>query len=58
MVADALVWHGAGPDLLHEVVSANGPDFVPYVARATSAEIRRYEDAARLLADIAPRPGS
>ncbi|MFI8931456.1 aminoglycoside phosphotransferase [Streptomyces sp. NPDC053474] len=80
VVADALIWHGAGPDLLHEAVAANGPDAVAYVARAlvfrlvttnerlreqpteqsraTVAEIRRYEDAARLLAAIAPRPGS
>ncbi|MEW2524242.1 aminoglycoside phosphotransferase [Streptomyces sp. NPDC047071] len=79
VVADALIWHGAGPGLLHEAVSANGPDAVAYVARAlvfrlvttnerlrenptersraAIAEIRRYEDTARLLAAIAPRPG-
>ncbi|MGW6059273.1 aminoglycoside phosphotransferase [Streptomyces sp. NPDC055189] len=34
VVGDALIWHGAGPELLHEAASASGPDFVEYVARA------------------------
>lgn len=34
VVGDALLWHGAGADLLRAVTSANGPGFVQYVARA------------------------
>ncbi|MEU7576576.1 hypothetical protein AB0B50_03095 [Streptomyces sp. NPDC041068] len=33
-MGDALIWHGAGPELLREVVSSYGSGVVPYVARA------------------------
>lgn len=34
VVGDALIWHGAGHDLLEEAAAGAGPDFVQYAARA------------------------
>lgn len=74
VVADAVIWHGAGSDLLRAAARVRGADFLHYVARAVvyrlvtageaagaaaqaadAAEVRRFERAARLLAD-ATRP--
>lgn len=77
IVADAVIWHGAGSDLLRAAARVRGADFLRYVARAvvyrlvTSSEViraaapaagsadtaealaeaRRFERAARLVAD-------
>ncbi|MFF3215584.1 aminoglycoside phosphotransferase [Streptomyces sp. NPDC002886] len=34
VVADALIWHGASAELLHQAAPANGPGFTQYVVRA------------------------
>ncbi|MGE6735797.1 aminoglycoside phosphotransferase, partial [Streptomyces sp. NPDC059900] len=82
VVGDAVLWHGAGPQLLREAAAAGGPGFARYVARALvfrlvttserlralpvdgrrstdtdpDAEKRRYERAARLLAELVRAP--
>lgn len=46
VVGDALLWHGAGTDLLRAAASLNGPGFLPYVARAVV--FRLATDSARV----------
>ncbi|GAA1937784.1 TIGR02569 family protein [Streptomyces durmitorensis] len=51
VVGDALIWHGAGPELLHEAASAHGPDFVQYVVRAV---VFRLVTTSEHLRDLLP----
>ncbi|MER5257267.1 aminoglycoside phosphotransferase [Streptomyces sp. NPDC002855] len=51
VVGDALIWHGAGPELLREAASANGPGFVQYVARAVIFRLVTTSERVRALPD-------
>lgn len=52
VVADALLWYGAGPELLDATVTANGPGFGGYIARALV--FRLVTDSERFRAPGAP----